>query len=467
MWLEVLSGEDAGRVVEVDRPLVLGRVQGADLVIRDARASRRHAELAPEAGGLRLRDLGSANGTLVDGEPAQRARCCTAARRSGSAACGSRCSTAEPAVTGAPIAEPVRPGVAVETEGPSWSMIGRIVEARTRRGRRLTSRRSRSPPRRSSAVAVLALHRRRARTSASPPSCATWRPATVRVEARSVGQPQRAGQRLGARPRRRAARHRRARRQPRPALLRRRTREARVVGVAPCEDLAVLRVAGGAARASRSALGDADAGRDRARVRLPRDGAGRRAGVLDARRRLRRAHVVPRSRRPTSPPTADAIRTDTALDPRLLRRPARRPRRARRRASTPRRGRRAPTGGRCRARTTPSPPTGRATCSTTLRAGRSIALDRARASATRRPRDLASRGLPPGLWVQGVVPGHRRRRAPGWRTGTTSSRRRPPGRRHALGLVRCGRRRSRAARPPSWRSMRDGGRQRTVRVRFE
>jgi S1-C subfamily serine protease len=71
VWLEVLSGEDAGRVVEVDRPLVLGRVTGADLVIRDARASRRHAELAPKDGALWLRDLGSANGTFVDGEPAR------------------------------------------------------------------------------------------------------------------------------------------------------------------------------------------------------------------------------------------------------------------------------------------------------------------------------------------------------------------------------------------------------------
>ena len=69
MWLEVLSGEDAGRVVEVDRPFVLGRVQGADLVIRDARASRRHAELMPEGERAALRDLDSANGTLVDGEP--------------------------------------------------------------------------------------------------------------------------------------------------------------------------------------------------------------------------------------------------------------------------------------------------------------------------------------------------------------------------------------------------------------
>ena len=70
MWLEVLSGEDAGRVVEVDRTLVLGRVAGSDLVIRDARASRRHAELTPANGELRLRDLDSANGTLVDGQPA-------------------------------------------------------------------------------------------------------------------------------------------------------------------------------------------------------------------------------------------------------------------------------------------------------------------------------------------------------------------------------------------------------------
>ena len=74
MWLEVLSGEDAGRVVEVDRPLVLGRVQGADVVIRDARASRRHAELVPEGAGLRLRDLDSVNGTLVGGAPVREAR---------------------------------------------------------------------------------------------------------------------------------------------------------------------------------------------------------------------------------------------------------------------------------------------------------------------------------------------------------------------------------------------------------
>src|SRR5918992_1275116 len=134
MWLEVLSGEDAGRIVEVDRKLVLGRVKGVDLVIRDARASRRHAELMPEDGLLRLRDLDSANGTLVDGRPAREA-----ALRGGEEIRigGVRIAVLaqEPAATGAPIAEPVR-SPRVETEGPSWSRIGRLVDERTRRGRR-------------------------------------------------------------------------------------------------------------------------------------------------------------------------------------------------------------------------------------------------------------------------------------------------------------------------------------------
>ena len=73
MWLEVRSGDDAGRVVEVpdveDRPFVLGRVQGADYVVRDERASRRHAQLVPLGDGrLHLKDLGSANGTFIEGE---------------------------------------------------------------------------------------------------------------------------------------------------------------------------------------------------------------------------------------------------------------------------------------------------------------------------------------------------------------------------------------------------------------
>jgi pSer/pThr/pTyr-binding forkhead associated (FHA) protein len=77
VWLRVLSGADAGRTVEVPaegRAFVLGRVRGCDLVIRDEGASRHHAEVRAEpAGGLRVRDLGSANGTFVDGRRVEEA----------------------------------------------------------------------------------------------------------------------------------------------------------------------------------------------------------------------------------------------------------------------------------------------------------------------------------------------------------------------------------------------------------
>ncbi len=69
MWLEVRTGPDAGSAIELTgtEPFVLGRQQGCDLVVRDSRASRRHAELTPESDGRwRLRDLGSANGTSID-----------------------------------------------------------------------------------------------------------------------------------------------------------------------------------------------------------------------------------------------------------------------------------------------------------------------------------------------------------------------------------------------------------------
>src|SRR5215208_87354 len=140
MWLEVLSGEDAGRIVAVPpgQPFVLGRVHGADLVIRDSRASRLHAELEIGEDGLRLTDLESANGTQVDGE-----RTGAAVLRGGERIRIGDVEIAvlaqEPAVTGAPVAEAVRPEARAAAAQPTWSMVGRLVEHRTRRGRRLTS----------------------------------------------------------------------------------------------------------------------------------------------------------------------------------------------------------------------------------------------------------------------------------------------------------------------------------------
>jgi len=70
VWLQVRTGPDAGTAVELpdDARFVLGRQRGCDLIVRDERASRRHAELTPDGGGRwRLEDLGSANGTFVAG----------------------------------------------------------------------------------------------------------------------------------------------------------------------------------------------------------------------------------------------------------------------------------------------------------------------------------------------------------------------------------------------------------------
>ena len=46
----------------------IGRDVGNDIVINDAEMSRRHARLAVQAGGYILEDLGSTNGTAVNGE---------------------------------------------------------------------------------------------------------------------------------------------------------------------------------------------------------------------------------------------------------------------------------------------------------------------------------------------------------------------------------------------------------------
>ena len=47
--------------------MVIGRSSSCDLVLRDSEASRRHAEVRRDDQGLRVRDLGSTNGTRVNG----------------------------------------------------------------------------------------------------------------------------------------------------------------------------------------------------------------------------------------------------------------------------------------------------------------------------------------------------------------------------------------------------------------
>jgi two-component system cell cycle response regulator len=75
-FLLVLAGPQFGELfpLEPGRDLVIGRREDADVQIRDDGISRRHALIRVEGEGAVLRDLGSANGTYVDGSRTEEAR---------------------------------------------------------------------------------------------------------------------------------------------------------------------------------------------------------------------------------------------------------------------------------------------------------------------------------------------------------------------------------------------------------
>ena len=65
----IREGAGAGSEHPVDGELILGREHGsADLVLDDPGVSRRHARVLADAGALVVEDLGSSNGTYVNGE---------------------------------------------------------------------------------------------------------------------------------------------------------------------------------------------------------------------------------------------------------------------------------------------------------------------------------------------------------------------------------------------------------------
>lgn len=66
--LLVLTGPQAGRRLEVQGEAFIGRSPSCTLALDDARVSRRHVRLVVERGQARVADLGSRNGTLVNGE---------------------------------------------------------------------------------------------------------------------------------------------------------------------------------------------------------------------------------------------------------------------------------------------------------------------------------------------------------------------------------------------------------------
>lgn len=64
--LRVVSGPAAGRTVDIEEEIVIGR-EDTDLEIDDPELSRRHAVVRRYANRLQVEDLGSTNGTFVDG----------------------------------------------------------------------------------------------------------------------------------------------------------------------------------------------------------------------------------------------------------------------------------------------------------------------------------------------------------------------------------------------------------------
>ena len=63
-----LEGTEKSYRLQTHRPFTVGRDPGNDIVLRDPKVSRHHAEIVFERGFFVLHDLASANGTYVNGK---------------------------------------------------------------------------------------------------------------------------------------------------------------------------------------------------------------------------------------------------------------------------------------------------------------------------------------------------------------------------------------------------------------
>ena len=68
--LVLLDDEEAVKTLPIERRIRIGRQSDNDLVVADPGVSRHHAEVINESGTCTLRDLGSTNGTYVNGSVA-------------------------------------------------------------------------------------------------------------------------------------------------------------------------------------------------------------------------------------------------------------------------------------------------------------------------------------------------------------------------------------------------------------
>jgi S1-C subfamily serine protease len=313
VWLRVLSGADAGRTVEIPaeqgRSFVLGRVRGCDLVIRDEGASRHHAELRAEpGGGLRVRDLGSANGTFVDGQRIKEAML------SGGE---------ELRIAGVEIAvmahAPETPGGGADA--PTWSVVGRLVDHRTRGARRATWVALGAAGVALAAVAfVLVAGGGEGEDGSVPQVVRRLAPSTVLVEALRGDRRTATGSGWVLDARRglvvtaahvvnEGVRYR--------VAVGGRARAAELLGSAPCEDLALLRLPGGVAglRAARLGKGaDLEQGETVVALGYPASAAATDR-VTSTRGVVSSESTIFRDPSPDVPAYREAVQTDTALNP--------------------------------------------------------------------------------------------------------------------------------------------------------
>ncbi|MGH9456039.1 MAG: FHA domain-containing protein [Thermoanaerobaculia bacterium] len=66
--LAITDGEDAAKVFRIEKPRVTIGRSGTDVALNDAEASREHAAIEIHGNVVYLEDLGSTNGTLVNGK---------------------------------------------------------------------------------------------------------------------------------------------------------------------------------------------------------------------------------------------------------------------------------------------------------------------------------------------------------------------------------------------------------------
>jgi Protein of unknown function (DUF3662)/FHA domain len=65
---------DGRRIPVAERPVVIGRLSSCDIPLGDPQVSRRHAEIRRDPEGFTVFDLGSTNGTAVNGSPVRERR---------------------------------------------------------------------------------------------------------------------------------------------------------------------------------------------------------------------------------------------------------------------------------------------------------------------------------------------------------------------------------------------------------